>query len=376
MKKSDKIKNKIRLMYIVFSVDTGGLEKLLIEMIKRLDRSVFEISVLCLTEKGDLADALKNLNIPVFYMNKKDGLKPYIIFKISKLLKDEKIDIVHTHDSSANFYGGLGAKLAGVNRIINTEHGGIYFESRRKRAFNKYLSRINEKQICVSDSIKNNLQKMGLPLKKLITIHNGVDAERFHVNFDAKNKRASLGINESDYVISTIGRLAKEKNQRFLIVAAPRILKRAPNAIFLIIGDGPEKEQISKEVARLGLEDKVLFLNNREDIPELLKITDCLVSCSDSESFGLAIVEAMLSKVPVIATDVGGVGEIVKNGETGILIEPNHDDALASAIQRFQEDNVYRKNIIEKAYLYAKKRFGLDRMVETYENVYRDISIG
>ena len=373
MKKQNFQKNKIKLIHAVFSLDTGGLEKLLVEMLKRLDRDFFDVSVYCLTEEGAVSKEIERLGLKIRYFNKQDGICYKLPFKIARFLKAEKADLIHTHDSSANFYGGIAARLAGVNVILNTEHGGIYFESNRKKAINRFLTALNTKQICVSESIKKDLESMKVSNRRLITINNGIDLKIFEPAVDKLYKRKSMGVRENDFVITNVGRFSREKNQRLLLDAAQDILEVIPNAKIVFVGDGELKEQLEDKAKAKGLAGRVFFLGTRNDVPEILKASDCFVNCSVSESFGLAIVEAMAAGMPVIATDVGGVKEIITNNETGILIKADDKEALIKAVLRIRDDVAYRTEIIKNAKERANKRYNIDNMVQEYSNLYKEV---
>ncbi len=369
---------KINLMHIVYSLDTGGLEKLVVELVERVNSEVFNSSVSCLTGRGALSEKLEKNNIEVFYLNKKDGVGYLLPFRLSSLMKRKNIDIAHTHDSSANFYGGIAAKLAGVKVNINTEHGGIYFETKQKKLINRLLCHMNDCEICVSESIKKDLADMGLSKKKLRVIPNGIAFDKFDRDVDRRAKRNELGIKGTDFVITTVGRLSWEKGQELLLKAAPGIIKKVPNAKFLIVGDGPLRKFLENLAEKEGLGDRVLFMGVREDIPEILKTSDCYVLPSKYESFGLTILEAMAAGIPVVATDVGGVSEIVKHGETGLLISVRDSREVAEAVIRSAADISFSRSMAERAREMVRNRYRIEDMVKSHEdlylNCYKDLS--
>ena len=361
---------KIKLMHIVFSLDTGGLEKLIPELVKRVDSNRFDCSVCCLTKKGALSQELTELGARLFYLNKKEGVDYLLPFRLKRLLRKEKVDIVHTHDNSTVLYGTIAAKLARIPLVVNTEHGGVYFETGRKRLMNRFLWGLNDKVVCVSEQLREDLLKMGLSDTKSTVISNGINFNKFDIELNIEAKRRELGFNKADFIICAVGRLSREKNQEMLINAAKSILEEIPQAKFLIVGDGPLKNSLQSAVHSQQLEKYVEFLGNREDVPEILKISDCFVLTSNYESFGLVILEAMNSGVPVIATNAGGVSSIVINNENGFLIPKEDVAALGEAVLRIKKDLPFAKSLALKAKELMRLRYDIDKMVNSYEKLY------
>lgn len=358
------------IMHVTFSLDIGGSEKLVLELVNRVNKDLFKSSVCCLTKHGNLSKELDDFGVKADYLNKKDGIDYLLPFKLAKILKKEKIDIIHTHDSTANLYAIAAVKIAGRGKIFNTEHGGIYFESNGKKIINRLLCHLNKKMVCVSNSIRDDLVKMGLPKNRLKVIPNGIDLEKFNISIDLDKKRAELGLNDSDFIICSVGRLSKEKNQKMLLDSVKPILSEIPNAKFLIVGDGPMKRQLEDYAVELKISPATRFLGMRTDVPEILQISHCFISCSDFESFGLSIVEAMIAGIPVIATDAGGVKEIITNNITGVLIPKNSRQSLFEATLKIRNDVEFSKSLISKAKDFAKSFYSIDRMIEAYESLY------
>ncbi|HPM42617.1 MAG TPA: glycosyltransferase [Candidatus Omnitrophota bacterium] len=365
-----KILSKNRVMHITYSLGTGGMEKLVREIVERTDPSMFESSVCCLWIKGRFSEDLEKRGIKVCCMDKRDGFDHSLFSRMADIFKKEKISIVHSHDSSANLYASVSARLAGVKKVFNTEHGGIYFETERKKKINRLLCLLNKKVICVSDSIKNDLMGMGLPEIKLKVIPNGLDFSEFDIELDRNRKRRDLGLCESDFVISSIGRLSKVKNHEMLLASVKPILQRMSNAKIIIAGDGPLRQVLEERAKEYTSSGRVLFLGTRKDVPEILKISDCFVACSESESFGLSVLEAMAAGVPVVSTCAGGLKEIVKDGVTGILISKNDAGALVDGIYRIYSDKLYAQGNASRAKEMVKISYGVDQMVKRYQELY------
>lgn len=364
-------KEKIKLMHVSLTLGTAGMEKLVLALAKGTNKNNFNSSVCCLTHEASLSQEFPKNNIPVFYCHKKEGFDYKLPFKLAKLFKKEKIDLLHTHDSTANLYALLGAKLAGIKTVINTEHGGIFFESWRLKWINRFLAKMNFKMICVSEKVKNDLLKMKINKDKLIVIHNGIDLNEFNITVNRTAKRRDLAsLANNDFVLCSIGRLRKLKNQKMLLDAARQIFQSIAGAKLLIVGDGPMKEELQGYAQKLGIAEKVFFLQKRQDIPEILKVSDCFLHCSDYESFGIVLLEAMMAEVPVIATDVGGIHEIIEHEITGILIPKNDVEALVNTVIKVRNGPEYFKTITTRAKDNVIKNFNIEKTIQAYEAVY------
>lgn len=362
---------KKNLVFIVQSLEFGGLEKMVVELANRLNRQKFNVFVCCLFDKtkNDLSPVLSD-DVKVAYMKKKPGVSISLFTKIARYLRSVKADIVHTHSSTANLYGTFGALLAGKKLIFNTEHGGIYFETKRKQVFNKILFRLNQKMVCVSNALADDLRMMGVSGKKMIVIPNGFDLEKFTNSIGIEQKRRSLGLDPDDYIIGFVGRLAEVKNPFLLLHAITGLIRAIPELKVIIVGDGQLKKDITVFIEANNLKDYVFLTGFRTDIHEIMPILDCLVNPSVSESFGLSIIEAMAAKVPVIATRVGGVVEIIENHQNGILIESNNKEELMAAITDLYHNKIKAKKIGEQACRDVLLRYSLNKMVQRYENLY------
>ena len=363
----------LNLIQVVFSLDVGGVEKLIVEMARKINREQFNFSVCCLTKNGELSNQLEKEGVEIFYLGKKEGFDLGLIFRLAWLLRKQKADILHTHDNSTLLYGTLAAKLAGVKTLINTEHGGVYFESKRKKLINKALWKLNNKVTCVSQDIENDLIKMGLNRGKTLVIQNGIDLEPFKNEINKPDIRKKLGFNDSDFIVCTVGRLSKEKNHKLFIEMAVAVSAVLNNAKFLIIGDGSLKEELMAYARSRSIAEKIIFAGQRNDIPELLKATDCFVLTSDYESFGLVLLEAMAAGTPVVTTNAGGIEEIVISGKTGLVVQKNDVQGLSSSIIRLANNPIEREMLAKEASSLVGNRYSIDKMIYAYQELYRSL---
>lgn len=265
---------------------------------------------------------------------------PYTISSLVKIIKEEEIDIVHTHAENGDFYGRIAAKIAGAPRLTSTIHT-FYRETLRDRyswAWMRNLiyrqdiltSSFCDKIITVSGAIKRQVASDGVAEDKIVVVPNGVIPDQYDCEKDNRAKiLAELGLTGDERIAGAVGRLSPVKNIEALLLAAKKTTPTVPKARFLIVGDGPRRGRLEEMAARLGIEKRVIFAGWQADIKEYLSIMDVFVIPSLIEGSSFAILEAMALGKPVIATDVGGNPELVADGETGFLVGVNDSDALA-----------------------------------------------
>lgn len=364
MRSIENCGRKINILHITEQLPLGGAENLLLTLARNIDRNRFNLMFCCLDEKGIISNMISEegfkvicLKVPRFRDNYKK------MFRLASLIMREKIDIVHTHLHRANYIGRLIAYLSGVNIICKSEHGygGDY---RQQNIINipKYMKRnmildhVTDAIIYVSEAQLRNSGNR-IPSKKKYVIYNGFDTERFKVQDDRSITRKSLGLSDEDIVIGVITNLNKYKGLIYLFQALKKLVLSYPSAKLLVIGEGPEELTLKNAIEDLGIESNVMFLACRKDVPELMRSLDIMVLPSLFESFGVVVIEAMYSGLPVVATNVGGIPEVVIDGETGILIPPIDSGAIAKALIYLIENPHIAKEMGKKGKEVVLSRF-------------------
>jgi glycosyltransferase involved in cell wall biosynthesis len=274
-------------------------------------------------------------------------------------------------------YSWLATKLCCTKNIVHTEHSYDYFvNSKKLHLYGKFFLNKPAKVVGVTEDVSSYIRKQyKIPDSKLVTIYNGIDINQFNQG-STIHYREELGIDKNAFVIGTIGRLEPIKNQEALITSFSRIKKDVPNSILFIVGDGSMRNSLEKTAANLGLTSSIKFLGLRRDIPMLLKAMDVFVLSSYSEGLSLALLEAMASGIPVIASEVGGNPNIVTNGNTGILFDLNKPDELTNSLKQLSRDPSLRKSISANALALVNSKYSLEKMIKRYENIYREIQLG
>lgn len=296
----------------------------------------------------------------------------FCIKKISYLLKKEKIDIVHTHGYRAGWVGRVAARLAKTPVVVHTVHSSLLhnpwprWQANLFLRLDGYLARFTDQIITVSNDLRRELIEQGkVPPALVTTIYNGL---RFNDDAGLINDvRKELGIPREALLVGTVARLAPQKGISLLIKVAGRLKDRA-DVRFVVVGDGPLRRMAEYEAELLGA--PVVFTGFREDIPAVFKAMDVFVLPSLTEGLPYVILEAMASGLPVVATRVGGISEVISDGKTGVLVSPGSEEALVEGLIRLLEDENLRRNLGEAAREHVKHNFREEIMIREVLNVY------
>ncbi|MGR3174885.1 MAG: glycosyltransferase [Candidatus Scalindua sp.] len=364
-------KKKINVIHLVDELTIGGLEKILTTIVLNLDRKKYNVSVWCLREGGFFANKLVKEGIDVKILHISTSRNPLSIYKLYKLLKNRKFDIIHTHAYSAGTIGRISAFLAGVPVIISHNHSVYDYYNRYYHFVEWLLCLITDKIICVSDIVKkfaNETQRINA--KKLITIHNGLDSEYTVSEKRTSGLRKVLDIPADHSIICTIAHMEEHKGIKYLLESASLLLQSRNDISFLLVGEGALKEELKILSTDLKIEKNVIFTGERSDIPEILSLTDIFVLPSLREGMPLSILEAMDCGKPIIATNVGGVPEIVKDGVNGILVSPKDPEALYSAMNELLDDRKRQEKMGRNGKRVCNESFSSKTMVGKIEDLY------
>lgn len=351
---------RIKILHLIPTLDKGGAERLLIDLVKTMDKERFEVEVVCLETLGKWGFELKKAKINASSLGKRRKGSIYIFWKLYRLLKNKRPDILHTHLFGADLYGLLAGRIAQVPNIISTEHNLNYGESWVRRAIKKKLLPKMDKGIAVSEAVKNYLKKEGIPVDNIEVIHNGIDLSRF------KSREEKGGSN--GFIIGSIGRLSEQKGYKTL-VEAMEILKEEEISC-LIVGEGEERQNLEKKVNKDKIANKILFLGKHDIVPEFLVKLDAFVLPSIWEGFGLVLLEAGASKLPVIASRVDGINEIIRENINGLQFRPGDSVELAEKIKVLAHNKEMRESLANELYKDCKEKFTIQKMSKQYEDIY------
>ncbi len=361
----------VNVLHLIQGLDIGGLEIMVINLLERLDRARYRPAVCCFDTLGSLAPQLSEKGIEVHLLKRNPGVDLFYIVRLARFLRKTNTQILHLHNPTAFFYGALAGKLAGIPHIIYTEHGRDFSSSRKVKFANRMLSRLVDKIVTVAKFGKCYLvEEEGVSEGRITTIHNGIDGMRFGLVPDKPELRSSLGLKEDQVVIGIVARLDPIKNHAVLLKAMQQVAASKPNAILLVIGDGPLRGDLESQSKVLGLESNVRFLGARQDVPDLLHLLDLFVLCSHSEGLSLTLIEACAAAKPIIATDVGGNSEVVEHGVNGLIVPSDQPEALAKAMMDLLDDPDEARCMGKLGRQKFEQEFTVDGMVQAYEALY------
>jgi glycosyltransferase involved in cell wall biosynthesis len=360
-----------RVLQVVLSLDTGGTERLVIQICTKLHQR-FGMAVCCLDAPGALAGELTDRGIEVAALNRDGGFRPSLGYRIAKLAERHGADVLHCHQYSPFIYGRIATLCRPRLKLVFTEHGRLSDgpPSLKRRLVNPLLGRLPGSLHSVSGALRGSMVAEGFPERRIDVIHNGVDPGPRPTLVDRRAARHALWISEDAFVVGTVARLDPVKHLETLIEAFADLRVVLPRSVLVILGDGPERERLETVARTAGVGDAVRFLGDRRDVRRVLPAFDVYVNSSISEGVSLTILEAMAAQLPVIATAVGGTAEVVQDGITGVLVPARQPVRLAHALIAVSKSPERRRTLGNAARLSVEARFAIDGMVERYADVY------
>jgi glycosyltransferase involved in cell wall biosynthesis len=303
----------------------------------RFDSGRFNITICILRPRDKLGERLEEefrrmgVEIQFFERGKFD---PFTLLDFLRVIREKKIDVMHLQAYGASTFGRLAGAIAGIPVIVHAHDDASYYPWYQRLA-DLILCKFTDKAIAVSESVKEScVRKRKISMDRMLVFHNGIPLEKFQVLGleEIDQQRRCFNIDPNAKVIGTVGKLREEKGTKYLLEAARKVLQVLPNTIYLIVGDGPLRADLEKLVSHLKIEDRVVFAGFRHNMPAILSLFDIVVMPSLTEGSPLALLEAMAMGKPIIGTNVGGIGEILQDGKTGLLIPPKSSEVLADKI--------------------------------------------
>ncbi|MHC4579811.1 MAG: glycosyltransferase family 4 protein [Planctomycetota bacterium] len=376
---------QVKIAHIVTRMDWGGAPDIVRILCESLESS-YEVRLIIgpskhLSERTRLfLDKFKDNVITVSHLRR--DINPLwdllALIKLFLLFRAERFDIVHTHTAKAGLLGRIAGWLAGVPTIIYMPHGHVFYGyfgllmSRAAITVERVVAYITDKVMVLTELEKRDLVafKVTTP-DKIIVVNSGLELEAYKESVtDVQGKKNELQIGEGISVVGVIGRLEPVKGHRYLVEAARMVTKEAPRVKFLIVGDGSLRSDLESRCQELGVEDKFIFTGWKEDVCSILPTLDILVLPSVNEAVGRVLIEAGACGIPVVATNVGGVPEIVRDNETGVLVAPGSPEEMARAIIDLLNSEGKRQRMSFAAEQWIGDRFSAHRMVEDVSSSY------
>ncbi len=381
---------KIKVLRVIGRLIIGGPTIHVINLNNGLNSNRFVSSLACGKENpGErsmldfaISRGIKPFAIPEMVSEANLKIRDLIAFiKLFRLIRKFKPHIVHTHTAKAGFLGRLAAFFAGVPVIIHTYHGHIlhgYYGSIKTwilRRMERMLSALTNCLIAVSEQVKRDLVNYGVASpEKIIVIPIGLNLEPFLNSAPLQGEfRRELGMSDDIRLIGIIGRLFPIKNHRLFLDSAAHVISEDPSTRFVIIGDGALRQELEQHANALGISDKVIFAGWRLDLPCVYADLDVVVVSSNNEGTPVSVIEAMAASCPVVATRVGGIPELISDGQTGYMVPPGDAKALASSILHLLKEPKLASEMAQRACKIVSKNFTSRRLISDIEGVYQDL---
>ena len=367
--------------HVLFLIDQlcgiGGAERTLVNIVRLLPKDRFRCTVI--TFKADLSwRGFENFPCPwsVFPLRRTYDWNAFrVALSLRRLIRTQRVNVVHTFFETSDLWGGLVAKLSGAPLLISSRRDmGILRNSKHRLAY-RLLGPLYNLVLTVSDEVRAfTMRHDHLDPERVLTLHNGIEIERTAEATDTAALRASLGLDGALHLVTTVGHIRQVKGLDILIRAAKRVCEEFPTTVFLVIGGVLEPDyvqELQELIESLGLRENVAFLGPREDVVPLLKMSDVYCNASRSEGFSNAVLEAMACGLPCVATRVGGNPEAVEDGRSGFLVESEDIHALADRIrtllrhpERAKEMGREGRRIVEAEFTMSSM---ISRLVELYD---------
>lgn len=381
------------ILQVASGTSIYGGEKILLSLSNYLRERGYRVIILSPGE-GELAKLSRKLGYKVTVISLKKTYNFMAMIRLAHFLKREKVDLVHSHGLLVNIISRLASFLSGC-KTVNTIHviqhlsngsNSLYRKIKNiyYRILDNFTARFCQKVMAVSKAVEGDLIRQGLGREKVVTIPNGLSIGRPKGleeggSFIKKDKAvlSQFGLGESDRVVGLVGRIVPLKGHDDFISAARILAPGYPGIKFLIVGEelvrgGRYSKFLKERVKKEGLEERVIFTGFLKSTKEIMANFDILTLVSWEEPFGLVILEAMSMGVPVIATHSGGVPEIIRDGENGLLIPPRSPEALSQAILKILDDRTLAGRLAESG-LKTVKNYTVDKMARAIENIYHEV---
>ncbi len=369
MNKSPQPHRPFNVMFLITSMPVGGAETLLVNLVRRMDTDRFHPQICCLKERGPLGEEIADeFSVHCGFTSGKFDFR--VLGRLKRLFKQEKIDAVVTVGAGDKmFWGRLAARQAKIPVVLSALHSTGWPDGVGR--LNRMLTGITDGFIAVAEPHGQFLVEFEkFPSAKVHVIPNGIDTDRFRFDQSRRDHyRGQMGIDDQVPVCGIVAALRPEKNHMLFLHTAGLVLRKIPEARFLIVGDGPQREVLEKSTEDFGLQNSVHFLGSCSDVPGVLSAMDMFALTSHNEASPVSILEAMSVQRPVVATNVGSISQSVIEGQTGFMVEPGDADAMSRYWLELLSDKNKCRSFGQRARSHVEKIGSLQVMVEGYQDL-------
>jgi len=363
----------------MLQLDAGGSERVVFDLARSLDPDKFEVFVASF-KGGVLAEPLKKFCKDIFIIDKHQGLDITAMFKLAKIIREYRIDVVNAHHYMPCFYSFLGTRLLNGKRLVYTEHSVPEVENIANcvhgKIFHWMLYRVNS-VVGVSGAITSKFREMyPRHADKFHEVLNAVEIEKFRGKGTREIVRGSFGLESDHFVIGIVANFRKVKNHICMVRAAARLKYTHPQLRLFFVGTGfpgdaeNSEEEVQTLISDLGLKERVIFAGYREDIPVMLSAIDAFCLPSFSEGLPVSLLEAMAAGVPVIGSDVSGIAEVVTHGKTGLLFSSDNDAQLSQLFAKIMAGPDILITLANNGFEYVKNNHSYKSWHIKYQNLF------
>lgn len=364
----------IKVIYVIPKMELAGTERHLYNLVNNLNREKFSSGIICTWKLGRLGEKLKAEGFPIKALGYRRGYDPRLFLSLLRIFQKRRPHILHTYLFGFHLWACLPGRMARVPVIITSRRELAYWMKPRHLLAVKMGNYFMDKVVACSQAVKDwTVDREGVPPNKIEVIYNGIDSSNFQPRGRRSAIRKEFSLVSEEPLVGMIANFYPEKGHKCFLMASKIILEKHPPAKFLIVGEGLLRREVENEASHLGLDGRVIFTGLREDVPELLEALDVVVIPSLAEGLPNVLLEAMAASRPIVASEVGGVKEVIQDGETGILVPPSDYQALAKGIIKLLENPEKARTMVNRAHKLVEERFSLPRMVKEYERLYEGL---
>jgi len=373
---------KVKILFVIDGMEFGGGERVFTQIINGLPLDQYE-SFLASGPQDSFYQAISQTPVQRYPVDFSNRFNPAIMFRLIKIIKDHKIDIVHGQGARAEFFARLASGLFCRSRYVSTIAMPVegYDVGPMKmllyRAFDRFSERFVDRFLVVSSVLEQAMiQGHGIPREKVVKIYNGIETDYYKPHDQEEGRRRvrqEYSVNDSEILIGSLGRLVWQKGFEYFIHAMPILIRDIPEAKFLIVGEGPLRQELEGQTRSLGIQDRLVFTGHRNDIRDMMAAMDIIVIPSLLEGFPMITLEAMAMEKPIVTTSIDGIMEQIRDGREGLLIAPKSPPALAQAVKRLVDNPDYARSLGINARAKVVRDFSVHKMIAETIKVYETL---
>lgn len=369
---------KIKILHVQETIASGGVERTRLSLAKLLDKDQFEQKIICTDASGNMVDEIRKEGVEIIAIGiLKSPFQWSQHKKVKKIIQEYQPDIIHGAVFEGVTMAAINGWLKKVPIIIIEETSDPQNRSWKGNLLMTLFSKLAHKVVGVSEGVTEEYLKgkLKIPSEKAILVNNGVALPRAISDTEITATKRSVHISENDFVIGSVGRMLQDEHKRFsdLIKAFAKFASNKDNAKLLLLGDGPERMNYEKLVKELDITEKVIFAGYQQDVTLFYNLMNVFSLVSAYEAFGLVLAEAMLNKLPVVATSVGGMKYIVDHEKTGFLVERFNTDSIAEKFEVLYQNDHLRKQMGTNGYVKALVEYTEDVYAKKIESLYLEL---